>query len=277
MAQAPESLAHAGHYVSANGLQIYYEAAGEGAPLILVHGGTVTNQSWQAQLPTFATQFRVFAPDSRGHGRTLNPGGTLSYRLMADDLAAFVHAVGLHKPLIYGYSDGGQIALELGMRYPDLAQALVVGAAWFKFTDYYRAWVEGFFGDAQTAEVDTAKLEQEHPEYVGYLQTIHQAGTGSDTWKTVLQQCKAMWLTPLNYTAADFQQIAVPTLIIVGDRDDLVPVGEATEMYRLIPTAELAIVPNADHGQAVESERATAVVLDFLLRHRPGAAERDRS
>ena len=138
MAQAPESPAQPGRYVSANGLQIYYEEYGQGEPLVLVHGGTETSQIWQAQIPTFAKHFRVLTPDCRGHGRTVNPSGTLSYRLMADDLAAFVHAVGLQKPLIYGYSDGGQIALEVGMRYPDLAQALVVGAASFKVTDAYR-------------------------------------------------------------------------------------------------------------------------------------------
>ena len=83
-----------------------------------------------------------------------------------------------------------------------------------------------------------------------------------------------MWLTPLNYTAADFEQIAVPTLILIGDRDQLVPVEEATEMYRLIPTAELAIVPNADHLQAAGSELVQTVVLDFLLRHRQPTEQR---
>ncbi len=60
----------------------------------------------------------MIVPDSRGHGRTNNPAGTMSYRLFADDMAALVQALGLHKPLIFAYSDGGQVALELGMRYP---------------------------------------------------------------------------------------------------------------------------------------------------------------
>ena len=143
MTQGSDTPVRPGHYVSANGLRIYYEDHGQGEPLILVHGGTVSSQLWQAQIPTFAQHFRVLAPDSRGHGRTVNPSDTLSYRVLADDLAAFVHALGLPKPLVYGYSDGGQIALELGMRYPDLARVLVVGAAWFKFTAAYQAWVEG--------------------------------------------------------------------------------------------------------------------------------------
>ena len=117
-----------GHHVQANGLEIYYEEYGGGEPLLLLHGGTLSSRSWQAHAPAFAQHFRVIAPDSRGHGRTRNPTDELSYRLMADDLAAFVQALGLNKPLLCGFSDGAQIAMEFGMHYPDLAKALVAGA-----------------------------------------------------------------------------------------------------------------------------------------------------
>ena len=108
-------------YIEANGLRVYYEAHGEGEPLLLVHGGIATSRSWAAHLPAFTEHFRVFAPDSRGHGRTDNPAGELDYRVMADDLAALIAALGLQWPLVLGYSDGGQVALELGIRYPGLA------------------------------------------------------------------------------------------------------------------------------------------------------------
>jgi pimeloyl-ACP methyl ester carboxylesterase len=112
----------AGTYIEANGLTIYYEVCGEGEPLLLIHGGTATCSSWASHLPAFTQHFRVFAPDSRGHGRTDNPAGELAYRPMADDVAALIEALGLQRPLVLGYSDGGQIALELGMRYPELAR-----------------------------------------------------------------------------------------------------------------------------------------------------------
>jgi len=85
-----------------------------------------------------ACHFRVITPDSRGHGRTVNPARELSYSTMADDLAAFIQALGLEKPFIFGYSDGGQTALDFGMRYPDLAKALVIGAAWYRFSEEYQ-------------------------------------------------------------------------------------------------------------------------------------------
>src|SRR3712207_3358294 len=93
-----------GQTVKANGLEMYYEEVGTGAPLILLHGGTATGSSWQSHLPAFEKHFRVIMPDSRAHGRTNNPDGELSYRVMADDFAAFAQALGLTNPFIFGYS-----------------------------------------------------------------------------------------------------------------------------------------------------------------------------
>ena len=78
-----------------------------------------------------------------------------------------------------------------------------------------------------------------------------------------------MWTTPLNYTAEDFAQVAAPTLVLVGDRDELVPVEEAAEMYRLLPKAGLAVVPGAVHGSFFSEKVALfqSFMLDFLLRH----------
>jgi pimeloyl-ACP methyl ester carboxylesterase len=75
-----------------------------------------------------------------------------------------------------------------------------------------------------------------------------------------------MWWTPLDYTAEDFEKITKPTLILLGDRDGIIELEQAVEMYQLIPSAELAILPNATHFSA-GSELTMNIVLDFLLRH----------
>ena len=100
-------MATAGTYIEPNGLKVYYEVYGEGEPLLLIHGGTVTSRSWASHLPAVTGHFRVFTPDSRGHGRTNKPMGELDYRVMADDVAALIGALGLQRPLVLGYSDGG--------------------------------------------------------------------------------------------------------------------------------------------------------------------------
>jgi pimeloyl-ACP methyl ester carboxylesterase len=78
-----------------------------------------------------------------------------------------------------------------------------------------------------------------------------------------------MWTTPLKYTATDFAQIVAPVLVFVGDRDELVLVEEAAEMYRQLRKAELAVLPDADHGAFFSAKVADfqAVILDFLRRH----------
>ena len=243
-----------GQYVQANGLDIYYEEQGQGPPLLLIHGGALSGESWQPYLAAFAQRYRVITPDSRGHGRTANPGGAMSYRLMADDMAALIAALGLTKPRICGYSDGGQVTLELGMRYPDLPQALIVGGAYTELNEASRVWVESILGDPRSPDVDTERFVRDNAEWAAELQATH----GADNWKTLLKQIKPLWNATLNYTAEDFARVVAPTLVILGDRDGLVSVEEVVQMYRLLPNAELGVVPGAKHPEFIfSSEKAT--------------------
>jgi pimeloyl-ACP methyl ester carboxylesterase len=258
----------AGTHIEANGLKIYYEAYGEGEPLLLVHGGTATSQSWASHLPAFAEHFRVLAPDSRGHGRTDNPSSELSYRLMADDVAALIVALGLQRPLVLGYSDGGQITLELGMRYPSLARALVLGGTQFRFSEAYLEAARALLGITDGQDVDIGKLERDQPDFVDYLREAHGHIYGPGYWKTYLKQIAALWLTPLRYTSQDLGAVTDPVLILVGDRDGACA-EEGPELFHLLPDAELAIAPGSDHS-FIEAKAGLfdALALDFLLRHR---------
>ena len=133
MSQAREnSPMQQGKFIKTNGLNIYYEDYGSGEPLVLLHGGLGSSARMRPLVPALSKHCRVIVPDARGHGKTDNPGGKFSYRLLADDLAEFIQRLGIHQPFICGWSDGGQTALELGMHYPNLAKGLVAGAAWFK-------------------------------------------------------------------------------------------------------------------------------------------------
>ena len=109
-------------------------------------------------------------------------------------------------------------------------------------------------------------MQREAPEWVELLKTEHPRTDDPDYWQTLLKQASIMWWTPLNYTVEDFQKITEPTLILMGDRDGIIELEQAVEMYRLIPNAELAILPNATHFSAV-AELTMNIVLDFLLRH----------
>jgi pimeloyl-ACP methyl ester carboxylesterase len=258
-----------GYYIQANGLEIYYEEHGlsDSKPLLLLHGGALTGNSWQPYLSAFAEHFRVVTPDTRGHGRTNNPTGSMSFRSLADDVAALVRALDLQKPLIFGYSDGGQVALEVGMSYPGLPQALVVGGAHLELSEGSRKWVRSILGDEHSPDVDFEQFERDYPDFAAGLQQDH----GPDNWKTLLKQVKPMWNALLNYTPDDFARVVAPTLVLVGDRDEFVPVEDAVQMYRLLPNAEFAAVPAADHTDFIFSAAKVAVIqpliVDFLLRN----------
>src|SRR4051794_5884474 len=106
---------------AANGLRVHYlEAGGDvGAPvLMLLHGGTESAAAnWSPLIPLFAERFHVIAPDSRGHGATANDHRPLSYRLMADDVAALCAALGVERAVFCGFSDGANIILELALHH----------------------------------------------------------------------------------------------------------------------------------------------------------------
>jgi len=258
----------AGTHIEANGIRVYYEAYGEGEPLLLLHGGTATSRSWSSHLPAFIEHFRVFAPDSRGHGRTDNPAAELGYCAMADDVAALIKALGLQRPLVLGYSDGGQISLELGMRYPGLARALVLGGTQFRFSEAYLEAARVLLGITEGEEPDPERLEREQPDFVAYLREAHAHVYGPEYWKTYVKQMAALWLTPLRYTSEDLAAVTDPVLILVGDRDGACT-EEAPELLRLLSNAELAVAPGTDHG-FIETKAGLfdALALDFLVRHR---------
>jgi pimeloyl-ACP methyl ester carboxylesterase len=233
-------------YVKANGLNVYYEEHGLGKPLILLHGGTVSQIMWKQHIPILQKHFKVITPDLRGHGKTNNPYQKFSYRAMAEDLAAFIDVIGVKKPFVCGYSDGGQVTLEHAMNYPSQLSALAIGGVFNKFTKSYLSSI-GHMGFKGPGNVDAeAVIANNSAEYIEWLRSLHSPGP--EYWKTLFHQLSFMWFTPLNYSASDYKRIVVPTLIMAGDGDELAVVEEGVKMFRSIRGSELFVAPGSDHG-----------------------------
>jgi len=255
-----------GYYLAANGLDIYFNEFGEGRPLILLHGATDTYKLWNPHLPELSKYFRVITPDTRGHGCTLNPSRQLSYQLMADDLAGLIRELKLVKPYIFGYSDGGQAVLDFGMRYPDLPGALVIGGAWHRFSEEYQAAITRA-GFTSPGMVDFDIFEKNTPpDWEDRMRFAH-SDPDPDYPRILLGSLAQLWWTPLDYTEDDFKKITAPTLIIMGEMDEMIPLAEAEEMATLIPGAELAVIPGAKHNEVlVNGGLFISLLLDFLSR-----------
>ncbi|MDX6645514.1 MAG: hypothetical protein QOK40_1241 [Miltoncostaeaceae bacterium] len=255
--------------IELNGATLHYEERGAGTPLVLVHGGLVSSAMWEPLLPTLVDGFRVITPDSRGHGRSTNPSGALSYAQIADDVAALIAALGLLRPVVGGYSDGGQVALELGARHPEAACALIVGAAYPDFaTTGIRESNRAFLGADDAGTPDLAQLDAHLGDFAEHLKSWHPGG--AEQWRALVRQSARMWLDYPGLTPDAVRAIDAPVLVFTGDRDDWFPLDLMVALYRALPNAELAVCPMADHFAPVGPERGglfARAIADFASRH----------
>ncbi len=256
-----------GAYVSVNGLHMYYESHGSGTPIILLHGGLETCQMWSPVTSAFSKNFQVITPDSRGHGRTDNPSGQCSYPLMAEDIAQLIQALQMDKPLVAGYSDGGQTALYMAITYPGLARGYMIGATELSMTDEWRQILQNQLGFEGPGSVDFERIAQANPGFIASLQEKHDIFHSPGYWKTLLRQASQCWWAPPKLTPVDFAKIVDPSLLWCGDRDTLCPPEQSLEMYRMIKGAELAVIPNADHFTMFHQiELAIEILQNFIQR-----------
>jgi pimeloyl-ACP methyl ester carboxylesterase len=224
--------------------------------------------SWETAIPLLVERgFHVIAPDTRGHGRTANPATHLTYDLLADDVAGLVDVLELERPVLAGYSDGAQIALEFGLRHPGLASGLVLGGTMSGPTP---AYVDGLseWGFVAPGEVDLDRIAREFGDDLAVLRAAHVHAASDHAWVRFLRQIAELWLTLPAYGDDQLATIADPTLVITSDRDELADLTQASRLQRTIPDAELAVVPGAGHGCA-DRDVYWALVLDFIARRLP--------
>jgi pimeloyl-ACP methyl ester carboxylesterase len=241
-------------YIDVGGVSTYYEVEGDGDPLILLHGGLVTIETWSAQRPALAERFRVYLPERPGHGRTADVDGPTSYVQMAHETAAFMAAVGVESAHLVGWSDGGNVALELALGRPELVRKMVlIGAA---------AHVDG--ATADSAEWVQSVTADSLPPFIREPYE-RLSPDGAEHFHVVVEKLVALWRTEPRHEMAELGAITAPTLVMIGD-DDGVTVAHADAMRRAIPNGQLAVVPGATHGVMLEKpEIVNRLILDFLV------------
>jgi pimeloyl-ACP methyl ester carboxylesterase len=272
--------------VHANGIDIHYIEQGDGEPLLVLHGGMVsTNPIWAgvpvayaSHMDALAERFRVIAPDTRGCGRTPHPDGPVTYDLLADDVIALIDELGLERPLITGFSDGGTIATVIAIRHPDAVRAIVNDAGFDVFDPQAPSFqmMRQFLGGgsaATEADPDAAARQFEASEQMRPMFELmckdQDAGQGDGHWRAYLRLSWDRATIHPGYTYADFSRITVPTLILSGDRDDFCNVEQAVAAYHQLPVGELAILPG--HGHYIPPAAIETTIEFFERRMTNGA------
>jgi pimeloyl-ACP methyl ester carboxylesterase len=266
-------------YLNVPGGQLYYEVAGQGHPLVFIHAGVADNRMWDEQFTAFADRYRVIRYDTRGFGRTRTEGVEFSNR---QDLYDLLKHLEVERAYVIGLSRGGQIAIDFTLEHPEMVAALIPTAA-------------GFSGYEHQPD-DSAKSEQEQAAFTR-MDQLWESGAHDELQDLELQ----MWVDgpgqpagraaanvrervremnagayhrdepepkpqPLDPPAAGrLHEIAVPTLVIVGDLDTTGTLAMANQMAGAIPGARKVIIPGVAHMVNMEEPaRFNEAVLEFL-------------
>jgi pimeloyl-ACP methyl ester carboxylesterase len=243
-----------GDYVELPGVKTWYETEGLGDPLVLLHGGFCTNETWGAQRADLAARYRLFLPERRGHGHTPDVEGPLSYQDMADDTAAFIESVVGGPAHVVGWSDGGVVALLVAIARPDLVRKIVVIGA--NFRPSRECWVEPAMLDTMTPD---------GPALVFFREMYEAAAAGAAShWPVVARKIVDMWRTEPTLSTQDLARISAPTLVLVGD-DDMMTLEHTISLYRGIPNSQLAVVPGTSHLVPLEKPgQVNHLILDHF-------------
>jgi len=255
-------------YIEINNANIYYQAYGEDqpdrAPIMLIHGSTVDSHTdWDAIAPELARRYRVFAPDCRGHGRSNNPRLSYSFKELADDAAAFIHAMGYERAHVIGHSNGGNVALVTLMEHPEIVQTCIPQAA--------NAYVTRYLVEREPGVFDPDRVAREAPEWRDEMIKLHvgvEVGSSSLYWRDLLWLTMKEIISEPNYSPAELARVERPTLVIMGADDPVnAPDEHAQYIAYNIPTAELWIPEKTGHNVHLERREEWIVkVLDFLER-----------
>lgn len=248
---------------------IHYEVTGrdDAPPLLLVMGMGFSSRAWASLPQRLSEHFRVIAFDNRGTGRSSGTGVLFRVRDMAEDAAAVLDAANAREALVFGISMGGMVALELALRHPERVRKLVLGATfagWLQSRKPSPSTVGGVLLGGVLSRVGAHRILGEVLVSTGF------AGRDYDklsTWivngervrpHVLVQQMTAV---TLHGTTSRLGSLSVPTLVLTGDSDRLVPEENSRRLAGLIPGARLEVLPGAGHCFPLEKPDATLAQL----------------
>lgn len=260
-------------FAPVNGAQLYYEVAGEGTPLILLHAGVADSRMWDEQFEQFAAHYRVIRFDYRGFGRSAMPAGTFCNY---EDVAALLDYLSAAQAIVVGISFGGLIAIDLALAYPERVLKLVLAAPSVSGAKPSER-IKGFW-QAEEAAFDRGDLEE--AVEVNLRAWVDGIYRGPDEVATAVRQKVGLMqrqifemeipdeideigLEPPAYGRV--AEMSTPTLILIGNLDLPEKMEQATWLAGQMPNTRLVTIPDVAHMINMEAPALfNAEVLGFL-------------
>lgn len=251
-------------YAPVNGLQMYYEIHGAGEPLVLLHGAYGTISMWGLFLESLSQHHQVIAVELQAHGHTADIDRPIRYEDMADDVAGLMKHLSLAKADVAGFSMGGNVALQLAMRHPDMVRKLVTISANYRADGYYPEVLVGI--KEITPEVFVGS-----PMETAYL----EAAPNPENWPVLIEKLKDLGADSHAWPDEEVAMITAPTLIMMGDADVMRP-EHGVALFRLLgggvpgdltglPNSQLAILPGTTHVTVTEQTDLLLSMIEAFL------------
>lgn len=259
-------------FATVNGAKLYYEIAGAGRPLVLLHAGLTDGRMWDDQFHVFAQHYRVMRYDLRGYGKSDQPGESYSH---SDDLHGLLQALGIQKAALMGVSLGGRTVIDFALQHPEMVEALILVAAglsgyqWAESADLIEANGAANMGDVARAVDILTRVwvdgPNRTPEQVNarVRERVMALLTETLSRPRLRPEPKQVELDPP--ALKRLREIQAPTLIMVGDKDVLDILVIADLLQKHIEHAETLVIPDAAHMVTLEQpEQVNQAVQHFL-------------
>jgi pimeloyl-ACP methyl ester carboxylesterase len=251
-----------------NGIELGHRIVGEGAPLVLLHGGFGTAEMFGPNVDLLTAGRQVIGVDLQSHGRSPAADRPMTFETMADDIVALIRSLGLPRAAIMGFSLGGGVALRTGIQHPDMVERLVLVSTVFKRSGWYPEMRAGM--DAMGPE--TAALMRQTPLYEAY----EQVAPNVEDWPVLVQQVSEAVKIEYDWSAA-IPGLSMPTMLVIGDADG-VPPSHEVEFFGLLGGGQrdagwdrsamtqhrLAILPGVTRYDINVVPALTAAAIPFL-------------
>ena len=248
----PLPAAESSGHVDVNGASIHYMLYGSGNAdaVLLLHGGLGAAEDFGAQIEALAASYKVVAIDSRGHGRSTDDDQPYGYHLMASDVMGVMDSLGIERAAVVGWSDGGNIGLDMAINNPDrLTRVFALGA------NYQTSGVRpSVFNDALIGDF----VGQAAAQYARISPT-------PDNFEAFSGKVFEMWGSQPAFTEEQLAGIDVPFVVAAGVYEEAIDEVHTKRMAELIPGAQLLLIDNASHFAHWQQPAAVnEAILAFL-------------